>query len=208
MTALRYMQEAEGLGTAAVPVVADDPDARRAAVAAALAEGVPTYFTRELEDVADQYSFTGVGPLVRVWPRGQSAAVALAHRLDLPMLDGTLLLEGYDLARLDWAGGPVARLTLHWLPLTQLTQDLKVSLRIVAPDDTPRPGVDGEPAANDSYPLRQVAPTTSWMPGTAVADVYEVPLSPVRSPADRLVVIVYDAATLAEVGRFNVPVAP
>ncbi|MBW7881601.1 MAG: DUF2723 domain-containing protein [Caldilineaceae bacterium] len=41
LTALRYMQEAEGLGLAATPVVADDPAVRRDQLAAAVAAGAP-----------------------------------------------------------------------------------------------------------------------------------------------------------------------
>ena len=108
---------------------------------------------------------------------------------------------------MDWAGGPVARLTLHWRPLAKISQDLKVSLRVQAPDGTPRLQADGQPAADDHFPLRGVASTSSWVPGAAVTDVYEAPLSAVRSPDDRLLVIVYDAGTLAELGRFDLPLA-
>ncbi len=70
VTALKYMQAAEGLGTNATPVAADDPQRRREVLAQAVAAGAPTYLTRELEGVAEDYSFSGDGPLVRAWPRG------------------------------------------------------------------------------------------------------------------------------------------
>ena len=206
MTALRYMQEAEDLGSRATAIAADDPAARRAAVAAAVAAGEPVYLTRELDGIADQYSFTAAGPLVRVWPRGRSTTATPAHPLAVTMLDGDLRIEGYDLERLDWAGGPAARLTLHWRPLAGLSRDLKISLRVQAADGTLRLRADGQPAVEDHFPLRQVAPTTSWAPGGAIADVYTVPLPAVRSPDDRLLVIIYDADTLAEVGRVELPV--
>ena len=203
MTALKYMQQAEGLGLAATPIVANDEEMRRAAVAEGIAAGAPTYLTRELPGIATQYSFSGEGPLVRVWPRGQVSEAQPSMPTALSLLDDRLAVEGYDLARLDWAGGPVLRLTLYWRPATELDRDLKVSLRIVdaAGNVITRP--DGEPATLDASPLRQVAPTSSWAAGVQVRDVYDLPAPPF--PADaRLLAIVYDAATLAEAGRLEI----
>jgi hypothetical protein len=157
-----------------------------------------------LEGIAGQYSFSGAGPLVRVWPRGAARAGAPTHPIGLKLLDGAATLTGDDVQRLDWAGGPVARLTLYWLPTAPLTQTLKVSLRLVQPDGAPLLWPDGAPTVEDRFPLRQVAPTTSWLPGETVRDVHEIALPP-AIPADaRMQVIIYDAATLAEVGRFEV----
>ena len=203
MTALKYMQQAEGLGLAATPIVANDEEMRRAAVAEGIAAGAPTYLTRDLPGIATQYSFSGEGPLVRVWPRGQVSEAQPSMPTALSLLDDRLAVEGYDLARLDWAGGPVLRLTLYWRPATELDRDLKVSLRIVdaAGNVITRP--DGEPATLDASPLRQVAPTSSWAAGVQVRDVYDLPAPPF--PADaRLLAIVYDAATLAEAGRLEI----
>ncbi len=203
MTALKYMQQAEGLGRAATPIVANDEAARRMAVQEGVAADVPTYLTRELPGIATQYSFSGEGPLVRVWPRGQVSEAQPGVSGTLSLLDGRLALEGYDLARLDWAGGPVLRLTLYWRPATELDRDLKVSLRIVdaAGNVITRP--DGEPATLDASPLRQVAPTSSWAAGVQVRDVYDLPAPPL--PADaRLLAIVYDAETLDEAGRLEI----
>jgi len=203
ITALKYMQQAEQLGLAATGVVANEPAARRDALAAALAAGAPAYLTRELEGIAGNYSFTGAGPLVRVWPRGEVAEQAPAQRSDLALLGGRLLLEGYDLQRLAWAGGPAARLTLYWRPATTLDRDLKVSLRIVDAAGNPLAQADGSLAVVDAYPLRQVAATTTWAPGVQVRDVHEIAL-PVGADA-HLLLIVYDAASLEEVGRLEAP---
>ena len=71
MTALRYLQAAEGLATNATPVVANDPAQRRALVEQGMARGLPIYLTRELAGIEATYSFSGEADLVRVWPRGQ-----------------------------------------------------------------------------------------------------------------------------------------
>ena len=72
------------------------------------------------------------------------------------------------------------------------------------PDGAPLLWPDGAPAVEDRFPLRQVAPTTSWLPGEPVADVHEIALPPTLPADARLQVIIYDTATLAEVGRFEV----
>ena len=204
MTALRYMQLAAGLGLNAMPIAADQLELRRQRLAEAVADGAPVYLTRELDGIAGAYSFSGAGPLVRVWPRGAAEVGAPEQPLLLNLLDGVLAITGYDLQRLDWAGGPTARLTLYWLPSHVLTETLKVSLRLVQPDGTPLAWPDGAAAVEDRFPLRQVAPTTTWLPGATVRDVHEIALPPGASAGDRLQVIVYVADTLAEVGRFDV----
>lgn len=203
ITALKYMQQAERLGLAATGIVADDPAARREALTTTLAAGAPVYLTRALEGISSDYSFTGEGPLVRVWPRGEVVEQTPSIRSDLTILDGRLRLEGYDLQRLNWAGGPVARLTLYWRPLTSLDRDLKVSLRVVDASGAPLVHANGAPAVIDAYPLRQVAATTTWAPGVQVRDVHEVALP--ERPHARLLLIIYDAASLEEVGRLETP---
>lgn len=201
ITALKYMQQAEQLGLAATGVIANDPAARREALIAARAADAPPYLTRELEGIASDYSFTGEGPLVRVWPRGEVVDQTPSIRSNLVMLDGRLRLEGYDLQRLAWASGPAARLTLYWRPTAALDRDLKVSLRIVDAAGNPLLLADGSPAVMDAYPLRQVAPTTTWASGVQVRDVHEISLP--DSTDARLLLIIYDAASLEEVGRLE-----
>ena len=207
ITALKYMQQAERLGLAAIGVVANDPAVRRAALSAALDARAPAYLTRELEGIASDYSFTGEGPLVRVWPRGEVVEQTPSIRSDLTVLGGRLRLEGYDRQRLDWAGGPVARLTLYWRPTAVLDRDLKVSLRVVDAVGAPLVRADGIDAVIDAGPLRQVAATTTWAPGVQVRDVHEIALpESATRPGDaaaRLLLIIYDAANLEEVGRME-----
>lgn len=204
MTALRYMQRAEQLGLAATPIVANEPERRRAMLDEALAAGAPAFLTRELEGIDGTYTFSGEGPLVRVWPRGQSTEHTPSVRTDLPLLDGQLLIEGYDLERLAWAGGPVVRATLYWRPLAVTARDLKVSLRVVDRAGEPLLLPGGAAAVSDAYPLRQVAPTSTWATGAQVRDVHEVRLPPDNADATVLMII-YDAETLVEMGRIQAP---
>lgn len=203
ITALEYMQQAEGLGRAASGVVRDDPAQRAAAVAGLVAEGRPVFLTRELPGIEQLYSFTGEGVLVRVWPRGAAEAGAPAQAADVQMLDGRLAITGYDLALLEQAGGPALELALYWQPGAPVERNLKVSLRPLAADGSPT----GAPA--DLFPLRQVAPTSAWLPGELIRDAYLVPLPPDQlSRTAALLAIVYDSATVEEVGRLQVDVAP
>ncbi len=207
VTALKYMQAAEGLGANGTPVAADDPQRRREVLAQAVAAGSPTYLTRELEGIAEEYSFSGDGPLVRAWPRGAAQAGEPQNSLDVPMDEGRLVLKGYDLQRLDWAGGPALRANLYWQPTAALPRVLKVSLRLLDAAGKPLTYPDGSPAIVDEYPLRQVAPTTSWVPGETVRDVYTLYLPPgAQSQPVTLQVIAYDAETVEEVGRWKTSV--
>ncbi len=126
------------------------------------------------------------------------------NSLDVPMDEGRLVLKGYDLRRLDWAGGPALRANLYWQPTAALPRVLKVSLRLLDATGTPFTYPDGSPATLDEYPLRQVAPTTTWVPGETVRDVYTLYLPPaaLKQPGT-LQVIVYDAETVEEVGRWE-----
>ena len=205
MTALRYMQMAEGLGVNATPVVADDPDRRREIVEELVSSDYPTYLTRELPGIETSYSFTGQGPLVRVWPRGESRTAPPTVPLDVTLVDGALSVEGYDLTMLNQAGGPALLVVYHWRPHEMLTRNYKVSLRVQAADGSPLQWPSGEPVAMDEYPLRQAALTSHWLPEEEVSDVYYLPLpSSGLEEATLLETIVYDAETVAEVGRWRI----
>jgi hypothetical protein len=204
VTALKYMQAAEGLGTNATPVAADDPQRRRENLARAIAAGSPAYLTRELEGIAQEYSFGSDGPLVRAWPRGTAQVGEPQNLLDVPMDDGRLLLKGYNLQWLDWAGGPALRTNLYWQPTAALPRVLKVSLRLLDANGNPVTYPGGAPATIDQFPLRQVAPTTTWLPGETVRDVYTLYLPPAGEvQPSTLQLILYDAETVAEVGRWE-----
>ncbi len=118
---------------------------RREVLAQAVASGSPAYLTRELEGTAEEYSFSGDGPLVRAWPRGTAQAGEPQNPLDVPMDEGRLVLKGYDLQRLDWAGGPALRTNLYWQPTAALPRVLKVSLRLLDAAGNPLTYPDGSP---------------------------------------------------------------
>jgi hypothetical protein len=204
MTALKYMQQAEGLGSNAQTVIADDPEQRRRALQTSMDAGYPTYLTRELAGIESLYSFSGEGPLVRVWPRGQARAATPQHTLAVTIAENGLRLEGYDLERLAEAGGPTARVALYWRPLRPLTQVLKVSLRLLDANGAPLLWPDGRPATVDRFPLRQAAFTTTWLAGELTKDVHHLRVPPTSSSLPiRLQIIVYDAETVMEVGRWQ-----
>jgi hypothetical protein len=208
ITALRYMQAAEGLGEQAEGVVANDPTDRVAAIAAAVQGDYPTYLTQEVAGIAEEYSFSGEGPLVRVWPRGMAEIPAPTHPLTTPFADGKLLLVGYDLLWLEEAGGPSLRLALYWQPQTTLQHEYKISLRLLRDDGTPLTWPTGAAVAADRFPLRQVAPTTTWAPGEIVRDVQDLAIPFPTADAATLRVILYDAATVVEAGAVDLPLPP
>ncbi len=208
-TALRYFQTAEGLGENATAIVADDPILRQAKLAEFVEAGLPVYLTRELGGIESLYSFSGEGPLIRVWPRGEAEVGEPSQSLALTFAEDKLRLEGYELERLAQAGDPALRVAFYWRPTTTLTQTLKVSLRLQQPDGTPLYWPDGQPIQGDFYPLRLVAPTTTWVAGERIRDVYELPFPRefLTNPLPmQLVTILYDAESLQEVGTWSLVV--
>ena len=216
MTAIRYMQAAEGRGQAATLVAADDPDVRRRLLEEALTANRPVYLTRELAGIGDAYSFSSDAGLVRVWPRGTAQTTPLLSMPSMPPTpvdDGRLLIEGYALTADPYATLPGWELTLHWRALEPLTRVLKLSLRVVDATGQPVTGADGEPLVADVFPLRQVSLTPAWLPGEVIQDIHylsapylSIPYPSVprdRIPA-RLLIVVYDAADATEVGRLAI----
>ncbi|MBX3000048.1 MAG: DUF2723 domain-containing protein [Caldilineaceae bacterium] len=198
MTALAYMQRAEGLGMDARPVTIDDPAARRAYVEASVEAGIPLFLTQELAGIEERYSFSGEGPLIRVWPRNAASAPSPQVTQIEFLADDALQLLGYDLDRLAQAGGPGLRVAFYWQPMQSLDRVLKLSLRLL--------DADGQVLAQeDRFPLHQVALTTHWSPGDTVRDVHYLPLP---AGADQLLVVVYDADSVEEVGRFQIDLPP
>jgi hypothetical protein len=197
-TALAYMQQAERLGKDALPVAIDNPGARRAHVEASVDAGIPLFLTQELAGIEERYSFSGEGPMVRVWRRGE-AEIGTPQIAQMENLaDGALHLLGYDLDVLAQADGPGLRVAFYWQPTQPLDRILKLSLRLL--------DADGETLAQeDRFPLRQVALTLHWLPGDVVRDVHDLQLP---AAASQLLVIIYDAQSVDEVGRFELQLPP
>lgn len=208
ITALRYMQQAESLGQNAQGIVANDPEKRRAAIAAALHAGVPTFITQEVEGIADQYSFSGAGPLIRVWPRGQIKVDPPPQPLNVLLANDTLALTGYAVERLAAAGGPTLRITFYWQPQAPLSANYKLSLRLQNGSGAPLTWPDDNLVVADHFPLRGVAPTTTWVTNEVVADVHYLRLPPTTAGQKQLYVVLYDAATVSETGSFTIALPP
>jgi hypothetical protein len=213
MTALRYMQAAEALGTNASLITAKDPAQRRALVESLMAKGAPVYLTRELEGIENAYSFSGEGDLVRVWPRGKSqVSVPVSSTMELaggrvPLLldDGHVQVEAYALHPIAGVAQPAQELTLYWRLLAPTDKTLKLSLRLLDSTGAPVQWPDGRDAVEDRFPLHQVALTPQWLPGEVIQDVHTIQLPPaILGEAAILLAIIYDAATSLEEGRIEI----
>ena len=93
--------------------------------------------------------------------------------------------------------GPTLRLDLIWSTTTSPAESYKVSARLLD-----RQG--DIVAQQDAVPVHFAYPTTAWVPGERVRDVYDLPL-PLGSRRDELsvVLIIYRAADGAEIGRLK-----
>ncbi len=204
MTALRYLQQSEALGLNAQPINADTAEVRSAAIAESVAQGYPTYITRELPGIETSYDFSGEGVLVRVWRKDTAQLQPLAQSVTIDVAKEKLRLIGYDLHRLDQAGGTAWQLSLDWQAERPIEESLKFSLRWLAADGSPLLLPDGA-QGQDEFPLRQVIPTQYWQVGKTMRDVQIVRLpAQLRQSAHTLLLIVYDSATGVELGRWQV----
>ena len=208
MTALRYMQAAENLGTNATPISANQPEQRRLLVDERMARGLPLYLTRELAGIEELYSFSGEADLVRVWPRGQSqVSLPPSNPLTTPLLlgDNRIQIEGYSLQPIGGLAQPAQELTLYWRLLSPTDQVIKLSLRLQDATGAPIQWPDGRDAIEDRFPLHQLALTTQWLPGELVKDVHTILLPPAAQEESAiLLVIIYDSATALELGRIEI----
>lgn len=220
MTALRYMQLAEGRGppanlttanlATASPTTANDPAQRRALLADALAAERPVYLTRELEETSRVYSFTGDAGLIRVWPRGHAQVAPLPPMPPILLDAGRVQIDGYALRPLDGLARPAQELTIHWRLREPTPRVLKLSLRLLGPDGAPYTWPNGAPAVADVFPLAQAATSPDWLPGELLQDVHTLWLPPAAQTARAqgtrvtLQVIIYDAATVEELHRIEI----
>ena len=92
------------------------------------------------------------------------------------------------------AAGDVALLSLHWQPLTRLTQRYKVTVQVL---DQQNQVI----AQRDSEPVGGSQPTDQWVVGQTVVDNHGVLIPPGTPPGTyRLIVALYDAN-----GRLGLP---
>ncbi len=196
ITLLRYLQMDRGLRPDVQLVDIDQEAARLAAVEVEMAAGRPIFVTRELPGLAERYSLSATGPLVRVWPAGAAEAPPLAQTLDIPLGDA-LRLTGFELSEIPATGAAWLRLSAALHVDQPVGEALKVSARLLGPDGD-------VVAATDAVPVHWAYPTTAWRAGETVLDIYDFAL-----PADvdlatlTPLLILYRAADGAEVGRYQ-----
>ncbi len=195
-TLVRYAQFAFGLRPDVQPVPADREEERFAAIERLLREGRPVFLTRPLPGAEARYSLGAVGPLIRVWPKGTGRWDPLPGRIDHPMGQG-IRLQGYLTEVKRMRSGRVVRLTLHWRTDEPVAERLKVSARLTTP-------ADDKLVARDDEPVHAAYPTTAWLPGEVVQDVYDlrVPDS-VPEGTYEVLLILYRAADLQGIGRVS-----
>jgi len=194
MTLLRYFQWTEGLRPEVVTIVADRDEERLAAIESALAADQAVYITRPIHGLPERYSLSALGPLIRVRASPATTVPTPQYPLAIDLADSLRLL-GYDTAVMSPHQQTTVRLTLHWQVLAPVDADYKVSARLLD-------GEGNQVAQVDGVPVHNTYPTSRWKVGETITDVYDLAV-PLDTPAGqyRLLVILYEPDTLAEVGR-------
>jgi hypothetical protein len=180
---------------------ADREDERLAVIEAELAAGRAVFVTRELPGLAERYSLSAAGPLVRVWPAGAAEASPLDQNPALA-LGAALRLEGFELRQIPAQGAQWLRLSAAFRVIEAVGEELKVSARLLGPDGA-------VVASIDAVPVHWTYPTPAWRAGETILDVYDFAL-PENADIAALtpLLIVYRAADGSEVGRYQPGVAP
>jgi hypothetical protein len=196
-TLVRYFRDVLGQRPDIQVTAADAEAARYDAVDQALARGEPVYLTRDLPGAAARYSLDAAGPLIAVSPKATPGPAPDGR----PLGDGVLLAGSRTELR-ETHAGPLVRLYLTWATTRRLTEELKVSARLL--DSSGNVLV-----ADDRVPVHFAYPTTAWAPGERVDDLYDLPI-PANAPPGPfgLQIILYRAADGSEVGRLELPPAP
>ncbi len=195
MTLVRYFQRTQDLRPDLQTLAADPEPDRLAALAAGVASGQPTYTTRPLSGLAEAFSLSAEGPLIRVLPPGQAQIEPAARPAAAPMTP-EIELVGWDISLRQPASGPAARLTLDWQTVVPPADDLKVSARLLAPDGALLSQVD-------AFPVHNSYPTSRWRAGETVRDSYDLALSALPVGPLTVQVILYQAQDGAEVARWE-----
>jgi 4-amino-4-deoxy-L-arabinose transferase-like glycosyltransferase len=193
-TLVRYFRDVLGQRQDVEVVAADAEAARFAAVDAALAAGKPVFLTRDLPGAAGRYSLDAAGPLIAVAAKATPGPVPTGKSVGA----GILLADARTEVR-HLHAGPVVRLALTWAAGQPLQEDLKISARLV--------DAAGQVVAQDDrVPVHFTYPTTAWVPGERIVDVYDLSL-PSNTPGGDFspLLVLYRAADGSEVGRVQLP---
>ncbi|MCX7707719.1 MAG: hypothetical protein N2204_06905, partial [Anaerolineae bacterium] len=193
-TLVRYFRDVLGQRPDIRVVPADAEAARFAAVDAALAAAAPVYLTRELPGAPQRYSLDAAGPLIAVSPKAMPGPAPAGREMGM----GIALVDSRVEIRRP-RGGPVVRLWLTWAAQTPVNEALKISARLLD-------GAGNVLVADDRVPVHFAYPTTAWVPGETVQDVYDLAIPPGAPPGPYgVLVILYRAADGSEVGRAELP---
>ncbi len=128
---------------------------------------------------------------------GTVTVQAINRNMDVPPISHPLTatlgeqiqLLGYDISAETVTPGDTLILTLYWQALTEMEETYTVFTHILAPDGS----TTGQ---RDSHPVNGTYPTSQWMTGEVVSDVYEIPIRADAAPgAHRLKVGMYVAET-------------
>ena len=112
----------------------------------------------------------------------------ISHPLTATLGDQVELL-GYNLSAEPVAPGDTLTLTLYWRALTKMNEDYTVFVHLLAPDGSMT-------SQQDNYPVGGTYPTSLWLAGEVVTDVYEITVHADATPdAHRLEVGMYVAET-------------
>jgi hypothetical protein len=193
-TLVRYFRDVLGQRPDVQVTPADAEGARFDAVDTALGRREPVYLTRDLPGASARYSLDAAGPLIAVSPKATPGTPP-----DGQPLGGGVVLTGARTELRQSHAGPLARLHLTWTATRPVTEELKVSARLLD-----RSG--NVLVAEDLVPVHFAYPTTAWVPGESVDDSYDLPFS-ASAPAGLydLLVILYRASDGSEVGRILLP---
>lgn len=193
-TLARYFRDVLGQRSDLRVIPADAEATRFAAVDAALANGVPVYLTRDLPGAAARYSLDAAGPLIAVSPKAAPGPTPMGHALG----EGVVLMDVQTLIR-QTHGEPVVRLALTWAATAPVSEELKVSARLLD-------AAGNVLVADDRAPVHFAYPTTAWAPGEPVNDIYDLAIPPVAPDGSYgVLLILYRAIDGSEVGRAELP---
>ena len=139
-------------------------------------------------------AWDAAGPLIAVSPKATAAPSPEGQ----PLGADVVLAEARTEVRQTHAG-PVVRLALTWAAAQPISDELKISARLVD-------AAGNVIAADDRVPVHFTYPTTAWVPGEPVKDVYDLPLPPGTPGGDFTpLLILYRAADRSEIGRVQLP---
>jgi len=92
------------------------------------------------------------------------------------ILDGTIILQSFDLERDHYLVGETIPLALYWTSQAAIGRDLKVFVHIMR---------DGKNIVEkDNPPVQGGRPTSGWVPGEIIKDTYALTIPPDAPPGD------------------------